>query len=130
MAVNYLTLSELEVAMGSSWDDSLSVQAERLIEIASAGLRQVFRNFALDLDARLLDGSTEEVLVRHAVAEMVSKALLSQSAPFGGDFTQLSESAGGYSISVTGSGQSMFLRRETGKWLGLPSLSVGTLKLI
>lgn len=123
MAEVYANLDDLKLVMGSSWDDTQETLAERLLEVASAGLRSIFKRHSMNLDELLVEGDLEEILVNQVVCDIVARGLASSTAPLGGDFSQLSQAAGGYSISISSSGQGLYLKKEQAKWLGLPSIT-------
>lgn len=124
MAEVYATINDLKTVMGDAWQDSQEPLAEKLLEVASAGLRQIFRDHEMNLDELILDGIPEEIVVNQIVCEMVARNLQGVTTPLGGDFSQFSQAAGGYSISVSSNGSNLYLKKEQARWLGLPSLTV------
>lgn len=126
---NYATIEELKTTMGTSWDDSKTTFAEMLLTDCSAGLRQIFRNHGLSLDNRITDGLIEPTILRRIVCDMVSRNLSGTLTPLAGDYSQMSQSAGGYSISVSSNGSNLYLKRDQAKWLGLPNLTFNNVSL-
>lgn len=127
--INYATLEDLKLVMGESWVESQSDLAERLLSVSSAGLRKIFKTHSLNLDEMILTGEIEQILVNQIVCDMVARNLKQVVSPLGGDFSQMSQSAGGYSISVSTNGNNLYLKREEIKWLGLPSVSLTKINL-
>lgn len=126
--INYATLEDLKLVMGESWVETQSELAERLLTVASAGLRKVFRETGLNLDEMILTGEIEQILVNQVVCDMVARNLKQVVSPLG-DFSQMSQSAGGYSVSVSTNGNNLYLKRDEMKWLGLPSVSLTKINL-
>lgn len=129
----YATLDDLKVYLGSSYSETDENRLNMMLKSASAGLRSVFRGYGMDLDKRIESGETEEVIVNQVVVEMVSRSYtMSVSAPLLGDFSQMSSTAGPYqtTVSVSGPGGSMYLRREQAAWLGLPVVSFRSIDLL
>lgn len=128
--INYATLEDLKLVMGESWVEAQADLAERLLNVSSAGLRKIFKTHSLNLDEMILTGEIEQILVNQIVCDMVARNLKQVVSPLGGgDFSQMSQSAGGYSISVSTNGNNLYLKREEIKWLGLPSLSLTKINL-
>lgn len=126
--INYATLEDLKLVMGESWVETQRELAERLLTVASAGLRKVFRETGLNLDEMILTGEIEQILVNQVVCDMVARNLKQVVSPLG-DFSQMSQSAGGYSVSVSTNGNNLYLKRDEMKWLGLPSVSLTKINL-
>ena len=126
--INYATLEDLKLVMGESWVETQSELAERLLTVASAGLRKVFKETGLNLDEMILTGEIEQILVNQVVCDMVARNLKQVVSPLG-DFSQMSQSAGGYSVSVSTNGNNLYLKRDEMKWLGLPSVSLTKINL-
>lgn len=120
---DYATVNDLKIAMGNSWDDAQEAYAEKLLSVASAGLRQIFKSHFLNLEERISEGELEEVIVNQVVVDMVARNLAGSATPLSGDFSQFSQAAGGYSISVSSSGSNLYLKKEHARWLGLPSIT-------
>lgn len=126
--INYATLEDLKLVMGESWVETQRELAERLLTVASAGLRKVFKETGLNLDEMILTGEIEQILVNQVVCDMVARNLKQVVSPLG-DFSQMSQSAGGYSVSVSTNGNNLYLKRDEMKWLGLPSVSLTKINL-
>lgn len=126
--INYATLEDLKLVMGESWVETQREFAERLLTVASAGLRKVFKETGLNLDEMILTGEIEQILVNQVVCDMVARNLKQVVSPLG-DFSQMSQSAGGYSVSVSTNGNNLYLKRDEMKWLGLPSVSLTKINL-
>lgn len=126
--INYATLEDLKLVMGESWVETQRELAERLLTVASAGLRKVFKETGLNLDEMILTGEIEQILVNQVVCDMVARNLKQVVSPLG-DFNQMSQSAGGYSVSVSTNGNNLYLKRDEMKWLGLPSVSLTKINL-
>ena len=129
---NYLTIDELKSFMGDRWSDQFEDMAETwLIPYGSSGLRQFFKNVSLSLDDMIESGEVELIVVKSVLAEMIASSLEAQSdnLPFG-DVSQMSQSAGGYSISMSGlSGTNLYLKKAQARILGLPSMTVSKLTI-
>ena len=129
---NYLTIDELKSFMGDRWSDQFEDMAETwLIPYGSAGLRQFFKNVSLSLDDMIESGEIELIVVKSVLAEMIASSLEAQSdnLPFG-DVSQMSQSAGGYSISMSGlSGTNLYLKKAQARILGLPSMTISKLTI-
>ena len=129
MSESYATLEDLQTAMGPSWDETQSTLAETLIAVTSAGLRRIFKAHGMNLNDCVANGYTEAIIVTQTVVDIVSRGLQGSSSPLSGDFSQMSQSAGGYSISVSPTGSGLYLKREQARWLGLPQLTTSSIKL-
>lgn len=129
---DYLSVEEVEVFMGETWrEDFRELVEDWLIPYGSAGLRQIFRNHDLDLDAQLEDNKLELIVLKSVLAEMISASLEAKedSLP-SGDATQFSQSAGGYSISMSGlSGSNLYLKKAQAKLLGLPGMLIKSITI-
>ena len=126
--INYATLEDLKLVMGESWVETQRELAERLLTVASAGLRKVFKETDLNLDEMILTGEIEQILVNQVVCDMVARNLKQVVSPLG-DFSQMSQSAGGYSVSVSTNGNNLYLKRDEMKWLGLPTITLTKINL-
>lgn len=118
---DYITLEQLKADYIGAWKDEWDAWAARQITLASSWLRTYFQNADRDLDQELLDGDLEPLTVEMAVSGLVLQKLSSTvNVPFGGDFTQLSESAGPYQTSVTMNPRStsFYLRDDMRKLFG------------
>lgn len=120
---NYADIDDLKIAMGDTWDATQEAYAEKLLAVASAGLRQIFKSHFLNLEERISSGELEEVIVNQVIVDMVVRNLAGSATPLSGDFSQFSQAAGGYSISVSSSGSNLYLKKEHARWLGLPSIT-------
>ena len=126
---NYASIEDVRITMGDSFKEDQAAYAGALLTDASAGLRQIFKNHGLNLAERISGGELEETIVKRVVVDMVVRNLSGSLTPLGGDFSQFSQSAGGYSINVSSNGSNLYLKREQSKWLGLPNISVNRIKL-
>ena len=130
MAASYATVADVKLAMGSSWDDSNEPLVDKLIEVVSAGIRQIFRNHGRNLDEELAEGTLEEIIVNQVVVDLVVKAAGNEGMPLSGDFSTLQQTAGPYSMSISGISGPLYLRKEQARWLGLSTLAIKTIKVL
>lgn len=128
----YLTLEQLKDSYLGTWDSSWDAWATRELDLVSSWLRTYFKNSGRDLDAEIADGEIELLTVESIVASMLIRKLTSSvNVPFGGEFSQLSQSAGGYSSSVTmkPSAASYYLRRDELSLLGFSNFSMASISI-
>lgn len=133
MAETYATLADLQARTpASEWATIDHEQAQLGLDTASALLRQTFRNFHLDLEARIAEGKVEEILLKDVVCTMVQRKLDVEGLPFGGEFSQISQSAGPYqtSFSLPSSMGNFYLKKSEMKMLGMPSVITRTLTFL
>lgn len=132
MGATYATLADLRKSFLEGWKAEWDVSADENLEYASAILRQAFKARGADLDLRLATGELEEIILKRVTCEIVKRVYSTNNLPFGGDFTQLTQSATPYSTSITPttSAGSFYIKASELKFLGLSSMRVVSFDLI
>lgn len=101
---SYATLADLKrIYKPESWDIESEEVAENKLAVASAMIRQAFRNKGADLEKRLYEGRVERLVLTDVICAAAKRVLsTSNSTPLGGiDFASLSQTAGPFSTSIT-----------------------------
>ena len=117
-----LNLDDLKFILGNRWVEGEDEHAARYIELALATLRTRFKKLGKNLYEEIESGEVERIYVQEVVANMVYRALedARNAGAEAGDFSQMSESVGPYSFSISKpTNNNFFLRKDEEKLLGL-----------
>jgi hypothetical protein len=132
----YATLAELKrIYKPAGWTVESEDAAEHKLAVASAMVRQAFRNKGADLEKRLYEGRVEKLILSEVICVAVKRALASTNPlgdnPIGQiEFASITQSAGPLSTSVTpvaeSSGGSLYFKKSELLDLGLPTTIFGS----
>ena len=124
--MDYTDLQKVKDSYMSPWNEDWDPWVTRQIPVASAMLRQEFKNCGMDLDKEIEEGDLELILVEDVQNSMIHRRLAASDNGMGGiDFASMSSSAGPYSMSITpvGSNSSFYISKQEKRRLGLPSIA-------
>lgn len=128
---NYLTIEKFKKFYNENFEfDNEWIDLQ--LESGSAYLRSIFKSYGLNLDKELEDEKVELITIQNVLASLVIRKMTSINSPFGGNFSNISQSAGVYSSSLTlpsGSNSNFYLTSSDLKSLNLPSISVSELTI-
>ncbi len=129
MGVIYATVDEL-TALDTSLTTEQTEQAEILLETASAKLRLLAKKYGKDIDVLIASDEDYKLAVKDIVINAVRRAL-SSYADSSSAVTQESQSALGYSVSMTylNAGQSLYFLRNELKDLGILRQKYGAVEV-
>jgi hypothetical protein len=131
----YATLAELKrIYKPASWTSESEDVAENKLAVASAMVRQAFRNKGADLEKRLYEGRVERLILTEVICVAVKRALANTNPlgdnPLGQiEFQSMTQTAGPVSTSVTtapeSSGGSLYFKKQELQDLGCPTTVFG-----
>lgn len=129
MGAVYATLDDLIESSPRDWSATDDEVGLRKLEEASAIIRQAFKSKRVSLDQWILEDKVEPSILRMVVCDMVHTSMAPSLIPFGGDVSQVSESANGvsrgFSFSPGSSSKKLYIHANELKKLGLPSFVLG-----
>lgn len=128
---NYATVEDVETLFRPLTADE-SARASALIPIVSARLRYEAIKDGKDLDTMIAATPDLAEIAKSVTVDVVARVLMTPTASTGfGPMTQMSQAAGGYSVSGTflNPGGGLFIKESELKILGLKRQKFGVLEV-
>ena len=128
---NYATVSDVETLFRPLSDDEKN-RADALIPVISARLRVEAKKVHMDLDAMIAADPDLSEVAKSVTVDVVARLLMTPTASTGfGPMTQMSQAAGGYSVSGTflNPGGGVFIKDAELRALGLKRQRYGVIEL-
>lgn len=128
MSQTYTTIDDV-ISLWRPLTPDESTRAAALIPVVEDTIRMYARQRRRDLDAMIAEGSIQLSVFKSVVVQVVGRTLTQDTA--GEAMSQMSQSAGGYSVSGTFlvPGGGVFVKRSEYATLGLRSQRVEALEL-
>lgn len=129
MATTYATVNDI-IILGRPLNPSETDKAQQFLEIASAKLRITADKYDKDIDMMIAENEDYSLAVKEIIVKSVLRALDS-SADSSTATTQTSQSAMGYSLSMTylNAGQALYFLKNELKDLGILRQKFGGMEL-
>lgn len=131
---SYASIDDLQTyyRLIGKWDDCKNINAATFLEEASDKLRIEFTLDGKDLDGRIAERKTSLRLVKGVIVRAVAEALKPQESSSSSSISQVSQSAGPYSVSYSNpfaTDQRIWFSRKDLRILGISKYQIGTIKL-
>lgn len=126
--MNYCTIADIN-ALWRPLSQSEETRAESLIEIVSASLREEARKVHRNLDEMVMQNPDLKVVAKSVTVDVVARTLMTSTNQE--PMTQMSQAAGGYSVSgsflIPGGG--LFIKNSELARLGLKKQRIGAINV-
>ena len=126
--MNYCTIADIN-ALWRPLTQSETARAESLIEIVSASLREEARKVHRNLDEMVMQNPDLKVVAKSVTVDVVARTLMTSTNQE--PMTQMSQAAGGYSVSgsflIPGGG--LFIKNSELARLGLKKQRIGAINV-
>ena len=126
--MNYCTIADIN-ALWRPLSTSETARAESLIEIVSASLREEARKVHRNLDEMVMQNPDLKVVAKSVTVDVVARTLMTSTNQE--PMTQMSQAAGGYSVSgsflIPGGG--LFIKNSELARLGLKKQRIGAINV-
>lgn len=129
----YTDLESVRRSYLGAWSDEWDEKVEEWIPIVSSILRSTFKRHGRSLDASIILGDPELIIVRYVANQMISRRLSSMATASGAsgvDYKNLSVGVGPYSMAITpvNTGKGFMVQWDEKERLGLNSVIFSSFK--
>lgn len=126
--MNYCTIADIE-ALWRPMSETETARAESLIEIVSASLREEARKVHRNLDEMIMKNPDLGIVAKSVSVDVIARTLMTSTNQE--PMTQMSQAAGGYSVSgsflIPGGG--LFIKNSELARLGLKKQRIGAINV-